>query len=205
MNKMKGCRPLSPEEIEKLKSHFLSSTNKNAIRDYTLIFLGIYIGFRISELLSIKLKDIYDAKTDKVLDQVYLKKEFTKGKTEGRYIPVSDTCKELLLTYIRRYNLRDKLYATQELCLFPSNRGLGDLPITTRQGNNIFKRAFKECGFTGKLACHTTRKTFAQKCFNRLDRNIVDLQQCLGHKSINSTQSYISFDNERVNNAILEL
>ncbi|MDM0334919.1 tyrosine-type recombinase/integrase, partial [Clostridioides difficile] len=44
------------KDIEKLKRYF---KNKGKIRDLTLITLGLNIGFRIEDILKLKVKDVY--------------------------------------------------------------------------------------------------------------------------------------------------
>ncbi|MBT2156977.1 hypothetical protein KK425_19490 [Clostridioides difficile] len=47
------------KDIEKLKRYF---KNKGKIRDLTLITLGLNIGFRIEDILKLKVKDVYKKK-----------------------------------------------------------------------------------------------------------------------------------------------
>jgi hypothetical protein len=49
------------------------------------------------------------------------------------------------------------------------------------------------------------RKTFAEKVYDRLDGDLPRLQTALGHASINSTISYLSFKQEDVDDAILSM
>ena len=52
---MKGCRPLDKNELSRLKTAF---TGRMAVRNKALFFLGVNTGFRISELLSLRLRDV---------------------------------------------------------------------------------------------------------------------------------------------------
>ena len=53
---MKGTRPLSTEEILKVSEHFAGMYE---IRNKTLFMLGVSVGGRISELLALKIEDVY--------------------------------------------------------------------------------------------------------------------------------------------------
>jgi integrase len=49
------------------------------------------------------------------------------------------------------------------------------------------------------------RKTFADRVYDRLGGDLVKLQRALGHRSIVSTASYVSFREEEIDEAILSL
>lgn len=52
---MQGCRPLTPEEIDEI---LVSFGGRFAVRDKALFVMGIYTGFRITELLSLRIRDV---------------------------------------------------------------------------------------------------------------------------------------------------
>ncbi len=49
------------------------------------------------------------------------------------------------------------------------------------------------------------RKTFADRIYARLGRDLVKTQRALGHRCIESTAAYISFRQEEIDEAILSL
>jgi integrase len=49
---MPGCRPLTDDEVDLVLQSF---GGRYALRDRALFCLGIYTGFRITELLSLRL------------------------------------------------------------------------------------------------------------------------------------------------------
>jgi integrase len=51
-------------------------------RDKALFILGLKIGLRISELLSLKVGDAYQY--DRVVDSVYVERKYMKREVEGR-------------------------------------------------------------------------------------------------------------------------
>jgi integrase len=53
---MNGCRPLTDAEVELVRKTF---AGRYAARDRCLFILGIETGFRISELLSVRLGDVW--------------------------------------------------------------------------------------------------------------------------------------------------
>ena len=62
---MAGCRPLTDEEINLVRNSF---TGRFAARNLAAFEFGIRTGFRISEVLSIKVSDV--EQHGKVLDTV---------------------------------------------------------------------------------------------------------------------------------------
>ena len=68
----------------------------------------------------------------------------------------------------------------------------------------MLKRAFQKCGLTGKLGTHCMRKTFAIRVYHNLGKDLIKTQRAMGHASVNSTVSYLSFAESDVDDAILK-
>jgi integrase len=188
-----GSRPLTDDEIKKLKDHFNTIPYYNNLeRDKMIIYTGLYTGLRISELLSVRVKDIWDG--ENVSDYLCVQKGNTKGKVAGKACPLYADCKDMLKHYILYYKPRDYL--------FPSPQGRA---LCYRQALRVVKRHFKECGFTGKLTTHTMRKSFSSKLYKALQGDLVSLQQALGHKNISSTVSYVQPNREKIQDVIKNL
>jgi len=182
---MKGARPFTLEEIEKIKEYYENYIGSDkdqtfdiGTRNWALIMFGMYSGFRIAEILSIDVKDV--VQNERIVDEVYLERKNTKNKVEGRTGVVNIQCKKILEKHINHYGLVDKMKEDPNTPLFISNKG-GRL--MTRQAINIIYDLSKTLGFNGKLSTHTLRKTFSKYAYELLDRNILDLQKALGHRS----------------------
>ena len=76
---MKGCRPLTDAEVAIVAQSFGGTY---ATRDRALFVLGIKTGFRISELLSLTIGDVYQH--GQVVARVTVKRAHMKRKVEGR-------------------------------------------------------------------------------------------------------------------------
>ena len=192
---MKGARDLSDDEIDTLKDYFNNSDlslpeNKHMIRDKTFIWLGFYTGFRASELLQVRIKDVWDGK--RITDYISIKKCAVKGKTQGKTSPIYDDCKTLLENYIVHH-------CDGFEYLFQSSQGG---PLGYRQILRCVKKHLINAGFTGNLSTHLLRKTFSRKMYKALDGSLVDLQAALGHKQISSTVSYVSVNKEKISGVI---
>jgi len=85
--------------------------------------------------------------------------------------------------------------------LFQSRKGTG--PITRVQAYRIIQNAARKNGLTGKIGNHSLRKSFADRIYEKLNRDLVRTQKALGHKWITSTTAYLSFKEEEIEEAIL--
>ena len=146
---MIGCRSLTTDEIDLVRDKFDNIINdeerdKNDLftRNKTIFFVGLYSGFRISELLSLKLGDVW--KYGRLTDSVYLKRENTKKKFAGRTGVINNNCKQTLEDYIIHYKMMDK---DPKSALFFSTKG-GHLQ--PRQVQKIYKDLFESLEFDGK-------------------------------------------------------
>jgi integrase len=90
---MKGCRPLTDSEIATVKGTFVRT------RDKALFILGLKTVLRISELLSLKVGDVYQY--GRLADVVYVERKHMKKKLEGRAIPLHQDAKDALRVWIK--------------------------------------------------------------------------------------------------------
>lgn len=192
---MLGSRPLTEKEIQDILNNI---TGIHAIRDKCLFMLGLKTGFRISELLSIKIGDIYQH--GMVTDTVTVQRKNMKGKTNGRTVPLHPEAKNHLYQLVSE--LKKLGYESKDNYLFQSQKPTNH-PINRQRAQKIFEKAFQLCKITGKVSTHSMRKTFAATMFDRLEGNIFKIQKALGHANINNTVKYLSFKQEEIDEAIL--
>lgn len=190
---MKGCRPLDQDEIKKVVKSFSGDFEK---RDRALFLLGLKTGFRISELLSLRIGDVIQG--GQIVDRLSVSRRNMKRKTEGRTVILHPEAKETLSAWLVESCPTDAL----ETFFFLSRRG-ENRPITRVQAWRILNRAFEAAGVHGKTGTHSMRKTFAHRVYDALDGDLIKLQKALGHRNINSTVSYLSFREEEIDQAIL--
>jgi len=185
---MKGARSLTDQEITDVYNSLKS------LRDKAFFWLGIKCGLRISEILSLQIKDVMEY--GEVGSQVKVRKNNTKGKIESRTLPLTESAKRVLKTYI------DSLWkAVPDDMLFKSNQSKE--AITVRQANRILKEAFNQLKLQGNCSSHSLRKSYAHRVHKALGEKIEKTQIAMGHKSLSSTVSYIQVNREEVDQAIL--
>lgn len=178
---MIGTRPLTDSEC----SAILKALSNP--RDRLLFTLGLKTGFRIGELLSIRLSDLYEYDRS-IKGQISIQKRHTKGKVATRSVPLSKETIATLSTYL-------KTLPAGQVYLFESReRG----PLSRVQAWRSIKTAAQRAALLGKIGCHSTRKTVARKAWESSGKDLVVVQKILGHKSIQSTISYLSVGDEEL-------
>lgn len=191
---MKGSRPLTRENVKAV----LKATT--SIREKTLLTLGFCCGYRISELLSLKVSDVSTGGA--IHSHVTVQAKNTKTKTGRSVLLNSDARKALtlLLEWLKSKGLTDK---STPLFLSRQCGASGEVKAINRQrAHGILKALFALIGEFGNVSTHTLRKTFAARVYEQTGK-LELCQIALGHKSIASTISYLQFSNDDVDNAIM--
>jgi integrase len=199
---MKGCRPLTDEEVKLMSQSFSGTFAK---RNKALFVVGVRSGFRISELLSLTVGDVQQH--GKIVDHVTVARRHMKKKTEGRTVPLHPEARAALSVWLEvlQRMLKGNLDPqTPVFCSRVRDQATGlRRSISREQAWRILKEAFEANELTGKLGTHAMRKTFANRMYDKLGHDLVKTQRALGHKNINSTVAYLSFREEDIAAAIL--
>lgn len=181
-------------------------TGRMAVRNRALFFLGANTGFRISELLSITLADILD-KDGVVKSRITVARRNMKGKKSGRTVILNDKGKAAITPWLEV--LRGMGVVHKDDFVFVPHNGAG--VISRSQALKVLTRAYRAAGLTGKLGTHAMRKTFANNVYEHLLMRAgrgeqVDpfraTSKALGHEDIKSTDQYLSFRTEDIDQSI---
>lgn len=135
-------------------------------------------GLRVSELLSLKLSDLY------------FEEDFIKVTGKGnkqRFVPISDINKKYINIYRNEIRVHLPIKKEHEDILFLNRRGK---QLTRAMVFTIIKRLAEKTGLKKSISPHTFRHSFA----THLLENGADLraiQQMLGHQSITTTEVYM--------------
>ena len=190
---MKGTRPLDNTEICAVADGF---DGIFAVRNRSLFVLGVSTGGRISELLSLKVDDVWQ--NDTPVTDLLFDRSIVKGGEVSRAVPVNADGRDAIEALIRWHTdcFGD---VESERFLFPSRQRTG--AIDRRTAHEALKKSFEEAGLNGKLATHTMRKSFAQRLYDQT-ADIFAVQEMLGHKSVATTQSYLGVNYTTVREAV---
>ena len=149
--------------------------------------IGVSTGGRISELLSLRVGDVYQNRS--AVSDLLFKKSVVKGGEVSRSVPVNadgrKAIDELMNWHRRHYGSIASIRP-----LFPSRHQSGTVPMHRQTAHAILKTAFMEAGLNGKLATHSLRKSFAQRLYDKTG-DIYLVQELLGHRNISTTQKYL--------------
>ena len=167
-------------DIERIKNYLIHWR----FRDFMMFIMGINIGLRISDLLSLKVKDVINGE--------YV--ELKEGKT-GKYkrFPLSDSYK----WYLKEYTVG----MDPEDWLFQSQRG-DNQPLTRIQAYRIINRACDKLEIKVNIGTHTLRKTFGYHFYKRT-KDIALLQKIFNHSTPAVTLRYIGITQEIIDENLL--
>jgi integrase/recombinase XerD len=138
-------------------------------------------GLRVSELLDLKLSDLY------------FEEDFIKVTGKGdkqRFVPISEINKKYINSYRKEIRVHLTIKKGFEDILFLNRRGSR---LTRAMIFTIVKQLAQEIGLHKNISPHTFRHSFA----THLLQNGADLraiQQMLGHESITTTEVYMHVD-----------
>lgn len=158
---------LSKEEIKKLFSAIENSTHQLMIR------LMYSAGLRVSELINLKVSDLK-------LNEGYGYVRGGKGNKDRLFI-IAESLKQELRKHIGSKKLNEYNY------LFVSNR---NKKYSIRSLQQIVKKAAKKVGLSKEISCHSLRHSFATHLLEN-GYSIQDIQLILGHKSPETTFTYL--------------
>ena len=170
---------LTEEEIKKL----INSIDLNhdfGQRNKTIIEILYGTGIRVSELINLKLSNIFFKEN--------IIKVIGKGNKE-RFVPLGEIASNEMKIYINNRNLL-KIDSKSSDILFLNRYGRG---LTRSMIFKIISDASKRVGLDKKISPHTLRHSFA----THLIKNGADLrtiQLILGHESITTTEIYTHLD-----------
>ena len=191
---MKGTRPLDNTEIRKVSEAFSGTFT---VRNRSLFMLGVSVGGRISELLALKVGDVWQ--NEKPVKDLLFDRNIVKGGEVSRAVPVNVDGRQAIDDLIA---WQTELYGNIDAVrpLFASRNGQGSQTMTRKAASEVLKNAFEAAGLNGKLGTHSLRKSYAQRLYEQTS-DIYAVQEMLGHKSVVTTQQYLGVNYASVREA----
>ena len=149
--------------------------------------IGVSTGGRISELLSLRVGDVYQNRS--AVSDLLFSKSIVKGGEVSRSVPVNADGRRAIDEVVRWHQEKyRRINATRPL--FPSRHNSGTVALHRQTAHAILKDAFMEAGLNGHIATHSLRKSFAQRLYDKTG-DIYLVQELLGHRNISTTQKYL--------------
>ncbi len=193
------ARPADPirsyEDFAKIQQYFI---NKDKVRDWALWTIGVALGLRISDLLSLKIKDLLN---DDLTFRTHIKVVEQKTSKLNSCL-ITEAVQNALTKYFEsidwKINLDDYLFASKKT----------GGKMYEEYGWKIISDAGKALNLPINIGSHTMRKSFANiaACVDKstIDMNaITKIQGLLNHSDQRVTMRYLGkfqemFDRARV-------
>ncbi|KRP27948.1 MAG: integrase [Cryomorphaceae bacterium BACL22 MAG-120619-bin32] len=171
---------LSEEEIDTLIAA-IDLSHPFGERNRTILETMYSCGLRVSEVITIKISDLF-------FDEGFVR-VLGKGNKE-RFIPIHNQAQKYILSYINNIRIHQVPQKNHEDTLFLNRRGKG---LTRQMVFMMLNETAIKINLKKKISPHTFRHSFA----THLLKNGADLraiQQMLGHESITTTEIYVHLD-----------
>lgn len=177
---------LTTGEIDRIIAAVDGTTPKE-IRDAAMLEVLYSCGLRVSELTSLRIRDLF-------FGEGYIR--VTGKGDKQRLVPISSTARERIHRYLE---VRRSARAGEET-LFLNNRGSS---LTRAMIFTILREAARRAGIEKKISPHTFRHSFATHLLEG-GASIRQVQELLGHESILTTEIYTHLDDSHLRQTVEE-
>ncbi|MEH7235643.1 tyrosine-type recombinase/integrase [Bacillus sp. JJ1562] len=158
---------------------------KQSQRDLLLFVFGINTAVKVSDLLSLRVEDVWD---ESGMKEFLYVKDATSEEVKAYYL--NNMIKNELSEYLETHEYKGSDF------LFKSKKD--NQPISRQQAYRIINHAAKEVGIPGKVGMHTLRKTFGYHAYLK-GIAISILMDIYNHHSPSETFKYIGINKEEEN------
>lgn len=172
---MNIVQPIRDKELLKEIKLFLKEQSE---RNYVLFLMGIHTGLRISDILSLKVKDVQGW-------DIFIREQKTKKLKEVK-MPME--LKKAIRSYIKGKPRHEYLIKSRE----GKNR-----PITRGMAYKILNQVADEFGLE-RIGTHSLRKTYGYHHYKTFN-DLVSLQKMLNHTDVKETKRYIGIEQDDLN------
>lgn len=178
---MNSAQPIKDlEELEQFKHYYV--VIKPNLRNQVLLTMGLNSALRISDLLALRWKDVYDFSRKRVRSHIMLVEKKTKKKSS---IYINDNIRLILNLYYD--SLKGSPDVIPERPLFI---GQEMAPISRIQAWRIIRKAAEYCHIPGVISPHSLRKTFGYHAWKQGVSPAL-LMDVFNHSSFTITKRYL--------------
>jgi integrase len=172
---------------------FLTTAGRH--RDRLLLVLGCGTGYRITELLSLTVAQVWDGETAR--KEVLVARRNLKGgagvhcrSVRSRRVPLSAKIQELIAEYVA--SLPEPV--SPDAALFRTGRS-AEAAMNRSSVFRMLAHAARDCGIDpARIATHTFRKTFVARAYRATGCDLIKTQRIVGHRSPMTTARYLETD-----------
>ena len=181
---------LTIEEIDQIIS-YISLKSKTGLRNIAIIELLYSCGLRVSELINLKVSDLFFKES--------LIKVTGKGNKE-RFVPISNQSQIYINNYITEVRSFHKIKKGFEDTLFLNERGTN---LSRTMIFIIIKKLKKESNINKKIGPHTLRHSFATHLIEN-GADLLTIQKMMGHESITTTERYLHVNKKHLIDSMMK-
>jgi integrase len=183
---MAGCDPLTDQQIRRMEA---GCTGTYKLRDRCFMLMAETTGYRVSELLSLTIADVWDGK--RLKESVHVKAKHMKKQVPRDPVPLHPDCKHAILAWLSA--LRQALGSLPPNCpLFRSRKSKMKNRACSREHMwYVIKKTAVSVGIHLRVGCHSFRKALAIRCYRAFKKDLLLVQAVLGHKQVSSTEVYL--------------
>nr|WP_309099081.1 site-specific integrase [Fredinandcohnia onubensis] len=176
---MNVVQPIRDKElIQQIKKYL----KRRSERNYVLFLFGINTGLRISDILSLRVKDVQGW-------SIYLK----EGKTgKPKEVKMPKELKRAVREYTKGKHKGDFLFESRE----KDKRGRPKA-ISRGMAYIILQEIAEEFGLE-RIGCHSLRKTYGYHFYDQT-KDVAVLQEMLNHSDPEITMRYIGITQDKLN------
>ncbi|CAG0905306.1 unnamed protein product, partial [Darwinula stevensoni] len=171
---------LSTEEIDRLIAAIDLSTPEGE-RNKAMLETLYSCGLRVSELISLKISDLF-------FEEGFVK--ITGKGNKQRFVPVGKTTIKYITQYVNQIRVHYPIHKNFEDTLFLNRRGR---QLTRAMIFTIIKNLAIKIGLNKTISPHTFRHSFATHLLEN-GADLRSIQLMLGHESITTTEVYMHLD-----------
>ena len=186
----KQAKVLNSTEIRRVLDYV--ATRKHALRNRALVLIMFNTGMRVSEVASLRIKDVVDSEGN-IKNEIRLLAENTKTN-EARTVFVNEKLRKELQQYAKVYanaNPNNKFFYSQKR----DSDGFSSSTLCQH-----FHYLYKRVGLDG-ASSHSSRRTFITTLANK-GTSVRVIMGLSGHKALSSVQCYIDCNSELMRNAV---
>ena len=176
---------LTVEEVEQIINS-IPLDNAKGKRDRAMLELLYSCGLRVSELTALRLSDLF-------FGEGYIR---VMGKgSKQRLVPIGNVARERIMLYMDERKAKD---SKNQDVLFLNNRGKA---LTRVMVFYVIRDAVERAGIEKTVSPHIFRHSFATHLLAG-GASIRQVQEMLGHESIETTEIYTHLDTSRLRETI---
>ena len=171
---------LSVKEIDRIIAA-IDLNNYLGYRNLTIIEMLYSCGLRVSELINLKLSDLF------------IEEDFIKVTGKGnkqRFVPIGLNTQKLILSYLKIHRPLIKISTSDSDTIFLNRNGK---KLTRAMIFTIVKKIKIKAGIKKNVSPHTFRHSFATHLLEN-GADLRSIQMMMGHESITTTEIYMHLD-----------